>query len=140
METRQESIRIGCFLMDDLSPLQKVVNETVKPSNFSKIHTPFEDMTDVSELLQQTREIQDWSIAKAADLIDPTPLDEQLRINELLVVLREQARVLNAQNEAFRGYVEDARKETWFSRIVSVVSVVIALASLLVAVFTLVPK
>jgi hypothetical protein len=126
--------------MDDLSPLQKVVNETVKPSNFSKIHTPFEDMTDVSELLQQTREIQDWSIAKAADLIDPTPLDEQLRINELLVVLREQARVLNAQNEAFRGYVEDARKETWFSRIVSVVSVVIALASLLVAVFTLVPK
>lgn len=140
METRQESIRIGCFLMDDLSPLQKVVNETVKPSNFSKIHTPFEDMTDVSELLQQTREIQDWSIAKAADLIDATPLDEQLRINELLVVLREQARVLNAQNEAFRGYVEDARKETWFSRIVSVVSVVIALASLLVAVFTLVPK
>nr|DAI23146.1 MAG TPA: hypothetical protein [Caudoviricetes sp.] len=140
METRQESIRIGCFLMDDLSPLQKVVNETVKPSNFSKIHTPFEDMTDVSELLQQTREIQDWSIAKAADLIDPTPLDEQLRINELLVVLREQARVLNAQNEAFRGYVEDARKETWFSRIVSVASVVIALASLLVAVFTLVPK
>lgn len=140
METRQESIRIGCFLMDDLSPLQKVVNETVKPSNFSKIHTPFEDMTDVSELLQQTREIQDWSIARAADLIDPTPLDEQLRINELLVVLREQARVLNAQNEAFRGYVEDARKETWFSRIVSVVSVVIALASLLVAVFTLVPK
>ena len=126
--------------MDDLSPLQKVVNETVKPSNFSKIHTPFEDMTDVSELLQQTREIQDWSIAKAADLIDPTPLDEQLRINELLVVLREQARVLNAQNEAFRGYVEDARKETWFSRIVSIVSVVIALASLLVAVFTLVPK
>ena len=126
--------------MDDSSPLQKVVNETVKPSNFSKIHTPFEDMTDVSELLQQTREIQDWSIAKAADLIDPTPLDEQLRINELLVVLREQARVLNAQNEAFRGYVEDARKETWFSRIVSVVSVVIALASLLVAVFTLVPK
>jgi hypothetical protein len=126
--------------MDDLSPLQKVVNETVKPSNFSKIHTPFEDMTDVSELLQQTREIQDWSIAKAADLIDPTPLDEQLRINELLVVLREQARVLNAQNEAFRGYVEDARKETWFSRIVSVASVVIALASLLVAVFTLVPK
>ncbi|MDU4868400.1 hypothetical protein [Lancefieldella parvula] len=126
--------------MDDLSPLQKVVNETVKPSNFSKIHTPFEDMTDVSELLQQTREIQDWSIAKAADLIDATPLDEQLRINELLVVLREQARVLNAQNEAFRGYVEDARKETWFSRIVSVVSVVIALASLLVAVFTLVPK
>lgn len=126
--------------MDDLSPLQKVVNETFKPSNFSKIHTPFEDMTDVSELLQQTREIQDWSIAKAADLIDPTPLDEQLRINELLVVLREQARVLNAQNEAFRGYVEDARKETWFSRIVSVVSVVIALASLLVAVFTLVPK
>lgn len=126
--------------MDDLSPMQKVVNETVKPSNFSKIHTPFEDMTDVSELLQQTREIQDWSIAKAADLIDPTPLDEQLRINELLVVLREQARVLNAQNEAFRGYVEDARKETWFSRIVSVVSVVIALASLLVAVFTLVPK
>ncbi len=126
--------------MDDLSPLQKVVNETVKPSNFSKIHTPFEDMTDVSELLQQTREIQDWSIAKAADLIDPTPLDEQLRINELLVVLREQARVLNAQNEAFRGYVEDARKETWFSRIVSVVSVVIALASLLVVVFTLVPK
>lgn len=126
--------------MDDLSPLQKVVNETVKPSNFFKIHTPFEDMTDVSELLQQTREIQDWSIAKAADLIDPTPLDEQLRINELLVVLREQARVLNAQNEAFRGYVEDARKETWFSRIVSVVSVVIALASLLVAVFTLVPK
>ena len=126
--------------MDDLSPLQKVVNETVKPSNFSKIHTPFEDMTDVSELLQQTREIQDWSIAKAADLIDPTPLDEQLRINELLVVLREQARVLNAQNEAFRGYVEDARKETWFSCIVSVVSVVIALASLLVAVFTLVPK
>lgn len=126
--------------MDDLSPLQKVVNETVKPSNFSKIHTPFEDMTDVSELLQQTREIQDWSIARAADLVDPTPLDEQLRINELLVVLREQARVLNAQNEAFRGYVEDARKETWFSRIVSVVSVVIALASLLVAVFTLVPK
>ena len=140
METRQESIRIGCFLMDDLSPLQKVVNETVKPSNFSKIHTPFEDMTDVSELLQQTREIQDWSIAKAADLIDPTPLDEQLRINELLVVLREQARVLNAQNEAFRGYVEDARKETWFSRIVSIVSVVIALASLLVTVFTLAPK
>ena len=126
--------------MDDLSPLQKVVNETVKPSNFSKIHTPFEDMTDVSELLQQTREIQDWSIAKAADLIDPTPLDEQLRINELLVVLREQARVLNAQNEAFRGYVEDARKETWFSRIVSIVSVVIALASLLVTVFTLAPK
>ena len=126
--------------MDDLSPLQKAINETAKPSNFSKIHTPFEDMTDVSELLQQTREIQDWSIAKAADLIDPTPLDEQLRINELLVVLREQARVLNAQNEAFRGYVEDARKETWFSRIVSVVSVVIALASLLVAVFTLVPK
>ena len=97
-------------------------------------------MPDVSELLQQTREIQDWSIARAADLIDPTPLDEQLRINELLVVLREQARVLNAQNEAFREYVEDARKETWFSRIVSVVSVVIALASLLVAVFTLVPK
>lgn len=126
--------------MDDLSPLQKVVNETVKPSNFSKVHTPFEDMTDVSELLQQTREIQDWSIARAADLVDPTPLDEQLRINELLVVLREQARVLNAQNKAFRGYVEDARKETWFSRIVSVVSVVIALASLLVAVFTLVPK
>ena len=126
--------------MDDLSPLQKAVNETVKPSNFSKIHTPFEDMPDVSELLQQTREIQDWSIARAADLVDPTPLDEQLRINDLLGVLKEQACVLNAQNEAFRGYVEDARKETWFSRIVSIVSVVIALASLLVAVFTLVSK
>lgn len=61
-------------------------------------------------------------------------------INELLGVLKEQARVLNAQNEAFRGYVEDARKETWFSRIVSIISVVIALASLLVTVFTPAPK
>lgn len=126
--------------MDDLSPLQKAVNETAKPSNFSKIHTPFEDMPDASELLQQVQQIQDLSIARAADLVDPTPLDKQLRINELMGVLKEQARVLNAQNEAFRGYVEDARKETWFSRIVSIVSVVIALASLLVAVFTLVPK
>lgn len=126
--------------MDDLSPLQKVINETAKPSNFSKIHTPFEDMPNISELLQQTQEIQDLSITRAADLVDPTPLDEQLRINDLLGVLKEQARVLNAQNEAFKGYVEDARKETWFSRIVSIVSVVIALASLLVAVFTLVSK
>lgn len=126
--------------MDDLSPLQKVVNETAKPSNFSKIHTPFEDMPDAGELLQQVQQIQDLSIARAADLVDPTPLDKQLRINELMGVLKEQARVLKAQNEAFKGYIEDARKETWFSRIVSIVSVVIALASLLVAVFTLVPK
>ena len=126
--------------MDDLSPIQKAVNETVKPSNFSKIHTPFEDMPDAGELLQQVQQIQDLSIARAADLVDPTPLDKQLRINDLLGVLKEQARVLNAQNEAFKGYVEDARKETWFSRIVSIVSVVIALASLLVTVFTLAPK
>lgn len=126
--------------MDDLSPMQKAVNETVKPSNFSKIHTPFEDMPDAGELLQQVQQIQDLSIARAADLVDPTPLDKQLRINDLLGVLKEQARVLNAQNEAFKGYVEDARKETWFSRIVSIVSVVIALASLLVTVFTLAPK
>ena len=126
--------------MDDLSPMQKAINETVKPSNFSKIHTPFEDMPDAGELLQQVQQIQDLSIARAADLVDPTPLDKQLRINELMGVLKEQARVLNAQNEAFKGYVEDARKETWFSRIVSIVSVVIALASLLVTVFTLAPK
>ena len=126
--------------MDDLSPMQKAINETVKPSNFSKIHTPFEDMPDAGELLQQVQQIQDLSIARAADLVDPTPLDKQLRINELMGVLKEQARVLNAQNEAFKGYIEDARKETWFSRIVSIVSVVIALASLLVTVFTLAPK
>ena len=126
--------------MDDLSPLQKAAVETAKSFSFPKIHSPFEDMPDIDELLQQNQEIrdlQDSSIARFVDLVDPTPLDEQLRINELLVVLREQARVLNAQNEAFRGYVEDTRKETWFSRIVSVVSVVIALASLLVTVFTL---
>lgn len=129
--------------MDDLSPLQKAAAETAKSFSFPKIHSPFEDMPDIDELLQQNQEIrdlQDSSIARFVDLVDPTPLDEQLRINELLVVLREQARVLNAQNEAFRGYVEDTRKETWFSRIVSVVSVVIALASLLVAVFALVSK
>lgn len=126
--------------MDDLSPMQKVAVETAKSFSFPKIRTPFEDMPDASELLQQAREIQDLSIARAADLVDQTPLDEQLRINDLLGVLKEQARVLNAQNETFRGYVEDARKETWFSRIVSIVSVVIALASLLVAVFTLVSK
>ena len=126
--------------MDDLSPMQNAVNETAKPSNFSKIHTPFEDMPDAGELLQQVQQIQDLSIARAADLVDPTPLDKQLRINELMGVLKEQARVLNAQNEASKGYVEDARKETWFSRIVSIVSVVIALASLLVTVFTLAPK
>ena len=126
--------------MDDLSPLQKAVGETAKPFDFSKINTFFDDVPDVDELLQRNQEIQDWSIAKAADLIDPTPLDEQLRINDLLGVLKEQALVLKAQNEAFKGYVEDARRETWFSRIVSIVSVVIALASLLVAVFTLVTK
>lgn len=126
--------------MDDLSPMQKVAVETAKSFSFPKIHTPFEDMPNASELLQQARGIQDLSIARAADLVDPTPLDEQLRINDLLGVLKEQARVLNAQNETFKGYVEDARKETWFSRIVSIASVVIALASLLVAVFTLVSK
>lgn len=126
--------------MDDLSPMQKVAVETAKSFSFPKIHTPFEDMTDVSDLLQQTQEIQDLSIARAADLVDPTPLDEQLRINDLLDVLKEQARVLKTQNEAFKGYVEDARKETWFSRIVSIISVVIALASLLVTVFTLATK
>ena len=126
--------------MDNLSSIQKEAIKVAKSLRFPKVHTPFEDMTDASELLQQTREIQDLSIARAADLVDPTPLDEQLRINDLLGVLKEQALVLKAQNEAFKGYVEDARKETWFSRIVSIVSVVIALASLLVTVFTLAPK
>ena len=78
---------------------------------------------------------QDLSTFRVADTVKLTPLDEQLRINELLDVLKEQARVLNAQNEAFKGYVEDARKETWFSRRVSIASVVIALVSLLVAIF-----
>lgn len=126
--------------MDDLSPLQKAAIKTAKSFSFPKINTFFDDVPDVDELLQRNQEIQDLNIARVADLVDPTPLDEQLRINELLGVLREQARVLKAQNEAFKDYVADARKETWFSRIVSIASVVIALASLLVAVFTLVPK
>lgn len=126
--------------MDDLSPIQKAAIKVSKSFKVPKIHTPFKDMPNIEETFKTVHasyypEISELDTPKAAGTYEITPLDELLRIDELLNVLKEQARVLNAQNEAFKGYVEDARKETWFSRIVSIVSVVIALASLAVAVF-----
>ena len=126
--------------MDDLRSLQKVAIKVAKSFKVPKIHTPFEDMPNIEETFKTVHasyypEIPELDTPKAAGTYEITPLDELLRIDELLNVLKEQARVLNAQNEAFKGYVEDARKETWFSRIVSIVSVVIALVSLLVAIF-----
>jgi hypothetical protein len=126
--------------MDDLSPIQKAAIKVSKSFKVPKIHTPFEDMPNIEETFKTVHasyypEISELDTPKVAGTYEITPLDELLRIDELLNVLKEQARVLNAQNEAFKGYVEDARKETWFSRIVSIVSVVIALASLVVAVF-----
>jgi len=126
--------------MDNLSSIQKEAIKVAKSFKVPKIHTPFEDMPNIEETFKTVNvgyypEISELDTFKAADTYEITPLNELLRIDELLTVLKEQARVLNAQNEAFKGYVEDARKETWFSRIVSIVSVVIALASLAVAVF-----
>ena len=126
--------------MDNLSSIQKEAIKIAKSFKVPKIHTPFEDMPNIEETFKTVHasyypEISELDTPKAAGTYEITPLDELLRIDELLNVLREQARVLNAQNEAFKGYVEDARKETWFSRIVSIVSVVIALVSLLVAIF-----
>ena len=126
--------------MDNLSSIQKEAIKVAKSFKVPKIHTPFEDMPNIEETFKTVHasyypEMPELDSLKVADTYKITPLDELLRINELLSVLKEQARVLNAQNEAFKGYVEDARKETWFSRIVSIISVVIALASLAVAVF-----
>ena len=126
--------------MDNLSSIQKEAIKVAKSLRFPKVHTPFEDIPNIDEVLKQKQDdmqarAQDLSTFRVADTVKLTPLDEQLRINELLDVFKEQARVLNAQNEAFKGYVEDARKETWFSRRVSIASVVIALVSLLVAIF-----
>lgn len=126
--------------MDNLSSIQKEAIKVAKSFNVPKIHTPFEDMPDINETFKTANasyypEISELDTCKAADTYEITPLDELLRIDELLSVLKEQARVLNAQNEAFKGYVEDARRETWFSRRVSIASVAIALASLFVAIF-----
>lgn len=126
--------------MDNLSSIQKEAIKVAKSFKVPKIHTPFEDMPNIEETFKTVHasyypEMPELDSLKVADTYKITPLDELLRIDELLSVLKEQARVLNAQNEAFKGYVEDARKETWFSRIVSIISVVIALASLAVAVF-----
>lgn len=126
--------------MDNLSSIQKEAIKVAKSFKVPNVHTPFEDMPDINEAFKAVHasyypELPELDSLKVADTYKITPLDELLRIDELLSVLKEQARVLNAQNEAFKGYVEDARKETWFSRIVSIISVVIALASLAVAVF-----
>nr|DAT26105.1 MAG TPA: vesicle-associated membrane protein 2 [Caudoviricetes sp.] len=131
--------------MDDLSSIQKGAIKVAKSLRFPKVHTPFEDIPNIDEVLKQKQNdmqarAQDLSTFRVADTFKPTPLDEQLRISELLNVLKEQARVLKAQNEAFKDYVADARKETWFSRRVSIASVFIALASLLVAVLTAIFK
>lgn len=131
--------------MDDFSSIQKEAIKVAKSFKVPKIHTPFEDMPDINETFKTAHagyypEISELDTFKAADTYEITPLDELLRIDELLNVLKEQARVLKAQNEAFKGYVEDARKETWFSRRVSIASVFIALASLLVAVLTAIFK
>ena len=126
--------------MDNLSSIQKEAIKVAKSFKVPKIHTPFEDMPNIEEAFKTAHasyypEISELDAFKTADTYEITPLDELLRIDELLSVLKEQARVLNAQNEAFKGYVEDARKETWFSRRVSIASVFIALESLLVAIF-----
>lgn len=126
--------------MDNLSSMQKEAIKVAKSFKVPKFHTPFEDMPNIEETFKTVHasyypEISELDTPKAAGTYEITPLDELLRIDELLNVLKEQARVLNAQNEAFKGYVEDARKETWFSRRVSIASVVIALVSLLVAIF-----
>lgn len=131
--------------MDDLSSIQKGAIKAAKSFSLPKIHTPFEDMPDIDETFKTAHvghysEIPELDTFKAADPYEITPLDELLRIDELLNVLKEQARVLKAQNEAFKDYVADARKETWFSRRVSIASVFIALASLLVAVLTAIFK
>lgn len=126
--------------MDNLSSIQKEAIKVAKSFKVPNVHTPFEDMPDINEAFKAVHasyypETPELDSLKVADTYKITPLDELLRIDELLSVLKEQARVLNAQNEAFKGYVEDARKETWFSRRVSIASVVIALVSLLVAIF-----
>lgn len=126
--------------MDNLSSIQKEAIKVAKSFKVLNVHTPFEDMPDINEAFKAVHasyypETPELDSLKVADTYKITPLDELLRIDELLSVLKEQARVLNAQNEAFKGYVEDARKETWFSRRVSIASVVIALVSLLVAIF-----
>lgn len=67
-----------------------------------------------------------------------SPLDEQLRIDELLSAIREQCSVLREQNSAFCEYVRESQRSAARAERVSLASLGVALASLTVAALSLV--
>lgn len=81
--------------MDDLSSIQKEAIKVAKSLRFPKVHTHFEDIPNIDEVLKQKQDdmqarAQDLSTFRVADTFKPTPLDEQLRISELLDVLKNK--------------------------------------------------
>lgn len=68
------------------------------------------------------------------------PIEAKLHVDEFIELTKQQNDYFKSQLNKFDKYVSDAKKEAWFSRRVSIASVFIALASLLVAVLTAIFK
>lgn len=105
------------------SPLQKIIDET-NPIEFEALKNNPVDLSDMR--VEEPYQIE--------------PIEAKLHVDEFIELTKQQNDYFKSQLNKFDKYVSDVKKEAWFSRRVSIASVFIALASLLVAVLTAIFK